>query len=46
VPEAEVAPQKEESETSEFVFNPDPNFLAKINANIRINNEIVGDQPP
>lgn len=25
---------------SEFVFNPDPDFLNKINANIRINNEV------
>ena len=38
---------KSKSDSSEFVFNPDPNFLAKINANIRQNNEIVcGDPEP
>jgi hypothetical protein len=33
--------KKDESETSEFVFNPDPDFLAKINANIRQNNQAI-----
>ena len=35
------------SSSSEFVFNPDPDFLAKINANIRQNNQLLdkGGQP-
>ena len=32
------------SSSSEFVFNPDPNFLANINANIKMNNEKFANQ--
>ena len=32
------------SQLSEFVINPDPNFLAQINANIRSNNVDVDDE--
>jgi hypothetical protein len=31
---------KNESIVSEFIFDPDPNFLLKINENIRTNNVI------
>jgi len=31
------------SQLSEFVINPDPNFLAQINANIRSNNVDLDD---
>ncbi len=41
VEEQEDLPQKSDSETSEFVYNPDPDFLSKINANIRQNNEVI-----
>ena len=34
--------QKQSTSSSEFVFNPDPDFLAKINANIRMNNQVGG----
>lgn len=34
-------PQKHSSSSSEFVFDPDPNFLLKINNNIRVHNERV-----
>jgi hypothetical protein len=42
--------QKEEkpksSSSSDFVFNPDPNFLANINNNIRANNQKVAVEQP
>jgi len=41
--EKEAIAPKVSSSSSEFVFNPDPNFLAKINANIRNNNENVDE---
>ena len=31
---------------SEFVYDPDPDFLSKINFNIRVNNGNVGGEPP
>ena len=43
--EAERQEAKPSSSSSEFVFNPDPDFLAKINANIRANNEKIAEQP-
>lgn len=34
------------SSQSEFVYDPDPDFLNKINHNIRVNNGNVGGEPP
>ena len=40
-PKTEAAVHKpRSSSSSEFMFNPDPNFLAKINENMR-NNDVV-----
>lgn len=37
---------KQSSSSSEFVFDPDPDFLSKINANLRANDEKMAEQPP
>ena len=38
--ESPAEKKSKSSSMSEFVYNPDPNFLDHINNNIRINNEV------
>ena len=44
--ESPAEKKSKSSSMSEFVYNPDPDFLNRINANIRQNNDVIEGQIP